>query len=564
MAELQIWMLNSQYIHASPAPWCLKAGVAQYARRPHRVAIVEGTVNESADTLAARLTTDPAPIYGFCCCIWNITVVRRLVRRLRAVRPDAYIIYGGPEASFRVAELLRDDPIDAVICGAGERPLAALLDALDGDRAAIPEIPGVWRCVDGAVRGGAAECARELPEPPDDAAYADALHGRIAYLESSRGCPFSCAFCLSGRNEPVRFRPIAETERRLEELANRGARTIKLIDRTFNCNPARTYELLDFLIRECGRSYPADVRFHFEVAADLFDDRTILRLADAPRGLFQMEAGIQSFHADTLAAVSRKTDTDQLEQRLRTLIGLGNMHIHVDLIAGLPYEDEVRFGESFDRAYALQPQMLQFGFLKLLYGSRLREQAEEYGFTSSPEPPYEIRSTRWLTPDALDRLRRTADALDRIYNSGRFLETAAYLLRATGWTPFRLYTALGARIACTGQSAALDVYTAQLHDAAAALPGVTADALRSAMVRDRLAAVRGGKLPDVLRVPDRRLPAVLHDARRRLGIPADALGVAILYDGEVRVATADYRVPDAISGRYPISEYSLAEFQISY
>lgn len=562
MAVIQICMLNSQYIHAAPTPWCLKRGIEQFSAFPHTVGIVEGTVNEPSDTLAERLTAVSAEVYAFCCYIWNITQVRQLARYLRTVQPDAYVVYGGPEASFRAQELMEADPIDAVVCGEGERALALLLDCRSTGRPAA--VPGVWQRIDNRLVHTDAESPDSLPFPPDDTSYGAALHGRIAYMESSRGCPFSCAFCLSGRNDSVRFRPVDETKRRLVQLANSGARTIKLIDRTFNCNPTRTYELIDFLIGECGRTFPKNVQFHFEVAADLFDDRTMRRLADAPRGLFQMEAGIQSFHADTLAAVSRKTDIDRLERRLSELIALNNMHIHVDLIAGLPFEDEVRFGESFDRAYALQPQMLQFGFLKLLYGSRLREEAEKYGFIASKQPPYEVQATRWLSSTALDRLRATADALDRIYNSGRFLETAAYLLRATGWTPFQLYRELGVQMVQADYPISLDQYTDWLWATAKTWPSVDPAALRTAMVRDRLASVRGGKLPASLRVADRRLPGILHNARRKGAVPADALAVALLYDDTERVLVADYRVADEISGRYPIFEYSLSKFGISY
>ncbi len=552
MASITLCMLNSQYIHAAPAPWCLKKGIEAYSKQTHTVQIAEGTVNEAPTAVLWRLTAQIPDAYGFCCYIWNITRVLELIPSLRQTCPDAKILLGGPEAAHRATELLQTGAADGVFCGEGEMPLAMLMDRLD--EAPMPDdIPGLWTVRNGEVWGNGFYYSRELPPPPDDDAYINALHGRIAYIETSRGCPFSCAFCLSGRQEPLRFRPVEESVARLVKLANSGTRTIKLVDRTFNCNPKRTYDIIDRLINLRGTAFPADVCFHFEVGADLFDERTMQRLSEAPVGLFQLEAGIQSFHPETLAAVSRKTDTSHLYDVLRRLIAMGNMHVHVDLIAGLPYEDEARFGASFDRAYSLQPHMLQFGFLKLLHGSRLRTQQTEFGFAAQETPPYQIQRTNWLSTAELDGMKATEDALDRMYNCGRFRRTAAYAMKAANLGAYAFYKTVGTMMHYA-PDIDLDGYTAKLFDALQQLPGVEKTALRDELVKDRLATVRGGKLPAALRVTDERFGLLTRTARTALQIPAAYYGGAVLYHGGVRVLAADYRYKDPVTGQYRLTE----------
>jgi hypothetical protein len=295
------------------------------------------------------------------------------------------------------------------------------------------------------------------------------------------------------------------------------------------------------------------VCFHFEVGADLFDGRTLHRLSEAPVGLFQLEAGIQSFHPDTLAAVSRKTDTVHLYDILHRLIQMGNMHVHVDLIAGLPYEGEASFGASFDRAYSLQPHMLQFGFLKLLHGSRLRAQRTEFGFAAQDTPPYQIQRTNWLTPAELDGMKATEDALDRMYNCGRFRRTAAYAMKAAQLGAYAFYKTVGAMMQYA-PDVDLDGYTAVLFDALKKLPGVDAAALRDEMVKDRLATVRGGKLPAVLRVADEHFGPLTRTGREKLQIPAAHYGGALLYYGGLRLLAADYRHKDPVTGQYRLTE----------
>jgi len=341
-------------------------------------------------------------------------------------------------------------------------------------------------------------------------------------------------------------------------MANSGAQTVKLIDRTFNCNLGRTKELLRFLIERRGTEFPEGVCFHFEVGADLFDEETLALLETAPAGLFQVEAGLQSFCPETLRAVSRHTDLNRLRANLIRLIRCRRLHVHIDLIAGLPFEGFDRFGKSFDEAFALHAHQLQLGFLKLIYGSRLRENAEEFGFVWDPAPPYEIRSTRWLSEQEIHRLHGAEDALERLSNSGRFTFTVAYLLRAAKLRPFELFCRFGAE---TKDSAGIpmDEYTRLLWNWASALPGVEPEKLRDVLVCDRLASVAGGKLPLLLKRPDHRLAELAAAARKSRGLPQERRGSALLFGFGERIVLVDESVQDPISRRFRLVWKNISE-----
>ena len=546
--KVVICALHSQYIHSALAPWYLGAGVDTYATQAVEWEVVEGTVNASDDALFAKLDAAAGDVLAFSCYIWNIETVLRLAARWAAAYPDRPVAVGGPEVSFRAAELLREQPaVTYVLAGEGERSFAALVDCL-----AAGEEPDA---VDGLSRrtptGVVTRPPKRLTEPPPSpygARYLAALNGRIAYLETSRGCPFSCAFCLSGQDDPVRFFPLDRAERDILTLANAGTRTVKFVDRTFNCHPVRAAHIVRFICdRVADGSIPAGVCFHLEVAADLFDEPLLALLETAPVGLFQIEAGLQSFHADTLAAVSRRTDMDKLCVHLRRLIAAGNLHVHIDLIAGLPRESLACFAESFDRAYALSPHMLQLGFLKLLHGTRLREDAAAHGYIYDARPPYELHSGHDLSEDDRVVLHQTEDALERLYNSGRFPRTLAYLLETTRLRPFELFRTFGAYAAERGHAGmSLDDYTALVLTYFAALPAVEEQQLRNCLICDSL-STRAALLPPCLRQTDSRLKRL----KRRFAESGVRHGVALLYAPE-RVAVATYSIPHPVTGQYPL------------
>lgn len=550
--------LNAKYVHSSLAPWCLLAGVRAFA--PDIDAhVVEGTVNEPPKTVLERIASGAPDVVTFSCYLWNIRQTLALAEQLKRRLPGVCIVLGGPEVSYCAETVLSENPaVDFVLSGEGETSVPALLSCLaKGKVPSADEVPGL--CTRESI---APPCvlSGEVPSPytPE---YFKALNGRIAYLETSRGCPFTCAFCLSGRCGAPRYFDLKGVYENILALANSGAQTVKLIDRTFNANPRHANAILRFLLSHYGKEIPAGVCFHFEIAGDILTEETMELLAQMPAGAVQLEIGMQSFCEKTLEAVRRKTNTEKLKANIRRLVAMGNMHIHIDLIAGLPYEDVPTFAESFNTAYALGADMLQMGFLKLLHGAAMREEPQNFPCEFRSEPPYEVISTPWLTAEELEMLHGVEDVLERMVNSGRFQRTADYLMERTGLTPFALFQAIGkaaheAGVASHGVP--LDAYTAFLLDAAPRLwENVTREALRDVMVCDRLESNATGRLPLCLHIADPALGqtvkrlAALHPPR-----PGVRRGVAILYT-ERQAVYVDYENKNPKTGRFALRRVDL-------
>lgn len=553
-------MLNSKYVHSSLAPWYLLAGVKAYCDNGITADVVEGTVNMDVGAVAGRIIGKSPSAIGFCTYIWNISYIKMLLPIIKKALPSAVIILGGPEAGFNAEGLLYTEPIvDYVIAGEGEKPFALLLNALYSGKD-VSGIPGVSYREDGKPVTRPAYCPADEPPDPYGKKYFEALGGRIAYLETSRGCPFSCAFCLSGRIGGVRFFDTERAKRDLLLLSGSSTHTVKLVDRTFNADRLRAYTIFEFIIARYGKEIPEGKCFHFEIAGDLLDDKTLKLLERAPKGAIQFEIGLQSFNPKTLEAICRKTDIDRLKRNIERLVLFGNIHIHIDLIAGLPYESYVGFAESFNTAYALRPQMLQLGFLKLLHGAPMREEPQKYPCRYSLDPPYEVLETPWLTGSELIKLHETEEALERLYNSGRFRRTLDYILEQTGLTPFELFFKAGGFISeKAGGSMALDDFMAVLFDFFTSLRGIDESVLRGVMIRDRLATNSTGRLPHVLRIPDSRYKSAVRrlnqsqETRLNKGVKR---GVALLPSEGVLVY-ADYQDRDPVSGEYELKTVQL-------
>ena len=550
--------LNAKYVHSSLAPWCLLAGVRAFA--PDIDAhVVEGTVNEPPETVLERIASGAPAVVTFSCYLWNIRQTLALAEQLKYRLPGVYIVLGGPEVSYCAETVLNENPaVDFVLSGEGETSVPALLSCLaKGKAPSAEEVPGL--CTRESI---APPCvlSGEVPSPytPE---YFKALNGRIAYLETSRGCPFTCAFCLSGRCGTPRYFDLKGVYENILALANSGAQTVKLIDRTFNANPRHANAILRFLLSHYGKEIPAGVCFHFEIAGDILTEETMELLAQMPAGAVQLEIGMQSFCEKTLEAVRRKTNTEKLKANIRRLAAMGNMHIHIDLIAGLPYEDVQTFAESFNTAYALGADMLQMGFLKLLHGAAMREEPQNFPCEFRSEPPYEVISTPWLTAEELEMLHSVEDVLERMVNSGRFQRTADYLMERTGLTPFALFQAIGKaahEAGVAGHGVALDEYTAFLLDTAPRLcENVTREALRDVMVCDRLESNATGRLPLCLHIAD---PALGQTVKRLAALnpprPGVRRGVAILYT-ERQAVYVDYENKNPKTGRFALRRVEL-------
>ncbi len=440
--KIVIACLNSKYIHASLAPWCLKACVENYCNSLTEAIVMESTVNADLMDFAKRIIAENPQVVSFSCYIWNITQTLEICRYIKE-NSDAVIVIGGPEVSYRAESVLAEyDFLDFILCGEGEFSYPLLIDAiaLTGDFTSVNGL--CYRENSNVICNPEVECTGTPPSPYSEAFY-DNLKGRIAYIETSRGCPYRCAFCLSGRCSKLRFFDMEQVKADIISLSASGTKTLKFVDRTFNANTKRANEIIKFILDNRGKRIPENVCFHFEIAGDILTEETFELFKNAPEGLFQLEIGMQSFNEDTLKTINRKTNTEKLIKNIKRLVSFNNMHIHIDLIAGLTGEDLKSFERSFNIGYSLNAHMLQMGFLKLLYGAEMRENPEKYPCEFNSEPPYEVTSTPWLINEEICKLKKCEDALERLYNSGRFLFTLNYLIDEVGFEPFRLFFDFG-------------------------------------------------------------------------------------------------------------------------
>ena len=415
--------LNSKFIHSSLALRYLKAYGEAHGQAYD---IVEYTINMPVLHILSDITEHDIDVLGFACYIWNIEMTLHVVDMVKAVRPDIKIVLGGPEVSFTADELLERCPnIDYIVQGEGEEAFYALVTALQlGNDGLNPVIPGVRGRRNGSILGSAeAVEVRDLstiPFPYTEEDMDDLEH-KIIYYESSRGCPFSCQYCLSGNKNTVRFFPQERTLQELQWFIDHGVKQVKFVDRTFNCAPHHHRPLMEFM-----RDSDTDMNFHLEMEPELMTEWETNILCETPPGRIQIEVGVQSTHKKTLDAINRYNDWPYIQKSIRPIIQAGRTHVHMDLIVGLPHEDFNRFGQSFNDLFSLQPHALQIGFLKLLKGSGVRRM-REYKYVADPLAPYEVLSTHVLPYDDVRFLKYFEDVFERFYNSERFRTTFGYI-----------------------------------------------------------------------------------------------------------------------------------------
>lgn len=415
--------LNSKFIHSSLALRYLKAYGEAHGQAYD---IVEYTINMPVLHILSDITEHDIDILGFACYIWNIEMTLHVVDMVKAVRPDIKIVLGGPEVSFTADELLERCPnIDYIVQGEGEEAFHALVTALQlGNDGLDPVIPGVRGRRDGSILGSleAVEISdlSSIPFPYTEEDMDDLEH-KIIYYESSRGCPFSCQYCLSGNKNTVRFFPQERTLEELQWFIDHGVKQVKFVDRTFNCAPHHHRPLMEFM-----RDSDTDMNFHLEMEPELMTEWETNILCETPPGRIQIEVGVQSTHKKTLDAINRYNDWPYIQKSIRPIIQAGRTHVHMDLIVGLPHEDFKRFGQSFNDLFSLQPHALQIGFLKLLKGSGVRRM-NEYKYVADPLAPYEVLSTHVLPYDDVRFLKYFEDVFERFYNSERFRTTFGYI-----------------------------------------------------------------------------------------------------------------------------------------
>ncbi len=418
--KILLTAINAKYIHSNYAVRCLKAYLESHTA--YQACLAEYTINHDISLILKELYEQKPDILGFSCYIWNIEYVKELSVELKKLLPDTVIVWGGPEVSFQ-SEAYLGRYADHIVCGEGELAFASLVSRygagerpeglIEGQPVTLDEIPFVY------------------PE-------LDELAHRILYYESSRGCPFRCQYCLSSVDKRVHFQSLERTLRDFDLFLEKKVPQVKLIDRTFNCDKERTKALWRHLIAHDN----GVTNFHFEIAGELLDEECLALLSHVRPGFFQLEIGVQSTNRQTLRQICRSGDLERLFSAVSAIREKGNVHIHLDLIVGLPHEDIESFAGSFDTVYRAKPHQLQLGFLKVLKGSPIEAAKAEYGILHREKPPYEVLKTNWLSHDDLLRLKRVEDMVERYYNSGRYRALIGYL---EGFfdSPFGLYDRLG-------------------------------------------------------------------------------------------------------------------------
>ena len=427
--------INSKYIHTGLGLRYL----GEYAKQQgHQVQLLEETINSNILDVLEKIMVAKVDVYGFSVHIWNKPFVMQLIAMLRKLRPEAVIVVGGPEVAFAAERIFTEQPgIDYIVQGEGELCFSRLLQSLE-QKEAIPAHIAYKVGDEVRLNGGTTviDDLSILPFPYPDLQQVIAEH-KIVYYEATRGCPFNCAYCLSGISRSVRKRPLDLVLADLDRFIAAGAPLVKFVDRTYNLDEKYFLPMMQHLA-----SAKAEATFHFEIKADILTEKVLEFLATVPKGRFQLEIGIQSTHQPTLEAINRQDNWEKLASNVRRLLAMGNMHIHVDLIAGLPYEDLPTFGKSFDDVYGLNAHMLQLGFLKVLPGSQMEQETKEHGLLFMDEPPYEILATKYMPYEDMQFLKRVENVLDQTGNSGVFTNILAALMCMEGLKPFAFYTKL--------------------------------------------------------------------------------------------------------------------------
>lgn len=417
--------LNSKYIHSSLAAWYLKAACPF---ETGEVKVLEYTINDNLDSVLSSIYLEKADVAAFSCYIWNIAYIMKLVESLKNVSPGLKIVLGGPEVSYDSQDVLEmNESVDFIISGEGEKAFPLLLKHINDNSVEPGSVEGLtYRKNRSVFKNGGFNLIENLdsiPSPYTDEMLSSIGDKRIVYYESSRGCPFSCSYCISSTFEGVRTFSMDRIKDDILKLINTKVIQVKFVDRTFNCNRLRAMEILKFVIDNAN-----DTNFHFEAGGDLFDRDMLELLSRAPKGLIQFEIGIQTVNEKTLESINRKTNLDKLYKNVERLKMQGNVHLHLDLIAGLPYEDYESFKNSFNKVYSMKPHQLQLGFLKLLKGSSIRESVEEHLYKYRNYPPYEILCNRYLSFDETIKLKEIEELVERYHNSGKFQKTTEYLI----------------------------------------------------------------------------------------------------------------------------------------
>ncbi len=438
--------VNAKYIHSNLAVYSLRAYALQRCDGicPREIEIAEYTINQPPDEILMDIYGHQPDILCLSCYLWNIISVENLVRGIPKILPGIRIWLGGPEVSYNAREMLDKYPeITGIIRGEGEETFADLMDIYHRQpdkKENFSEVKGItyWD-EEGKVVETPPQDVMDLSRIPFVYEHIEDFRNRIIYYESSRGCPFSCSYCLSSIDKCLRFRDLRLVEKEVKFFIDHGVPQVKFVDRTFNCRHDHAMAVWTYI-----KKYDRGItNFHFEVAADLLNDEEIELIRSMRPGLIQLEIGVQSANERTIREIQRTMKLDQVRDRVARIKEMKNVHQHLDLIAGLPYEGYDSFARSFDIVYDMEPEQLQLGFLKVLKGALMHDKAEEYQLLYQDRPPYEVLSTKWLSYGELIRLKQIEEMVEVYYNSGQFRNTIKHLRKEFS-SPFAMYEALAA------------------------------------------------------------------------------------------------------------------------
>ena len=435
--------INAKYIHSNLGIYSLKTygekmlkewGLAEQAE----ISLAEYTINHQMEQILQDIYKRKPDVIGFSCYIWNISYVKMILADIKKVLPDVKIWAGGPEVSYHGEAFLKEEPaVDLVMMGEGEITFAHFLKALlEGED--LKQVPGLMvRNADGTFTNTGFRQVMDMSQIPFPYAFMDMkeLEHRIIYYESSRGCPFSCAYCLSSIDKKLRFRSLDLVLPELEWFLQAKVPQVKFVDRTFNCKKSHAMAIWQYI-----RDHDNGVtNFHFEIAADLLDKDELDLLSTMRPGLVQLEIGVQSTNEKTLEAIRRKTDIEEIREITETINSWHNIHQHLDLIAGLPWEDLESFKKSFNDVYEMEPEQLQLGFLKVLKGSYMEELIPDCDLLYSAAPPYEVLCTKWLSYGDVLELKDIEEMTEVHYNSRQFTCTLKELEKEFD-TPYEMFS----------------------------------------------------------------------------------------------------------------------------
>ena len=431
---------NAKYIHSNLAVYNLKSCSGEYSSR---VVVKEYTINQIRDDILKDIYLEQPDVVCFSCYIWNISFVRELVPDLKKILPQVEFWAGGPEVSYDAVEFLKKNPaFFGVMVGEGEETFHELAgyyierkpETLSGIRGVAFRDENKGRDI---VHTGWRELM-DLSKVPFAYSNLTEFKNRIIYYESSRGCPFSCSYCLSSIDKKLRFRDIELVKKELQFFIDNKVPQVKFVDRTFNCKHDHAMEIWRYITENDN----GITNFHFEISADLLRSEELALMKTMRPGLIQLEIGVQSTNPQTIKAIRRTMDFEKLKGIVEQIHSFGNIHQHLDLIAGLPYEGYDSFHKSFCDVYALRPEQFQLGFLKVLKGSHMMEMTGEYQILYKDREPYEVLSTAWMTYGEILRLKMVESMVEVYYNSGQFKNTLVFLEKYFD-DPFRMYEALG-------------------------------------------------------------------------------------------------------------------------